>query len=119
MNKKILTTREVAESSNDGKINSECRECIVIQSKTEKCYELTKLNSTKTNILIITDNNKLIKDLTGCINTNKLNLSFSESEIESLPIIQHLSPTYILVDYSLIKWNIIKSLPFFKEDLCD
>lgn len=121
--------------SDSDKINSKCKECIVFQSKTKKCYELVKLGTEighkkiycenrnckeckyflnlqkiSPNILVISDDKSLKEFLTQNIDTNKINLHISENEIESLVIMQYFIPNYVLVDYSLISRKVIKSL---------
>ena len=110
---------------NKGLSTTKCKDCIVYNTQTKKCYKLATLPEEighqrtfcnkqcsvceyfKTivhtpSVLIITENNNLINYLNTNIDKEKCELSFCNHEILKSKIPQH-ADSYILIDYDLMK----------------
>ncbi|MFC2085007.1 helix-turn-helix domain-containing protein [Bacteroidota bacterium] len=109
-------------------VNESCRECIIFRSKAEKCYLIAGMgkdaghaqlfctnscyecdffhfvNKSPNNVLIITENDELKKQLKFDIQNN-FTLKFSCCGYETSSIIQEFHPDYIILDESLVNSN--------------
>lgn len=114
--------------ANNGQINDNCRDCMIFKTKAEKCFLMAELgkkgghsqsycttscyeceyfhyvNKSASNVLIITENKKIEKNLKKNV-TDNLILKFSCCGYETATIIQDFHPDYIILDESLVNSN--------------
>ncbi len=112
--------------SADGNVKEGCRECMVFKLKAEKCFLTADLgnktdhngiycksscyeceyfkyiNKPELDILLITENEKLIAGLKSDISKNII-LKFSDCGYETATIIQDFRPDFIVIDESMPK----------------
>lgn len=105
-----------------GKIMPQCRECITFRSRATRCYELKDLpaglgclnlmcdtecseceyyklvGDDKTNILILSENQRIIRNADGRDEFNGFQIQFADSEYEAAAKIQSFRPDYVIVD---------------------
>ncbi|HHI03515.1 MAG TPA: helix-turn-helix domain-containing protein [candidate division Zixibacteria bacterium] len=110
-----------------GPIKSECRDCITFRSRASRCYELKDIpgglgclnlmcdtecnsceyfkvvNGQKLNILVLTENQNIIRDLDKLDDSSIFRIRFSEDEYSAAVSIQEYRPDYIIVDCSFGK----------------
>jgi len=110
-----------------GAIKSECRDCITFRSRASRCYELKDIpgglgclnlmcdtectsceyfkvvNGQKLNILILSENRKIVQDLDSLDDNGIFGIRFSEDEYSAAVAIQEYRPDYIIVDCSIGK----------------
>ncbi len=111
----------------DGPIKSECKDCITFRSRASRCYELKDIpgglgclnlmcdtecpsceyfkvvNGQKINILILSDNTQIVKDLESLDDKGMFRIHFSEDEYSAAIAIQDYRPDYIIIDCSIGK----------------
>ena len=112
--------------SSDGNMKEDCRECMVFKSKAERCFLMAGLgkkvghngvhcksscynceyfmyiNKPELDVLLITENDKLIARLKSNISKNIV-LKFSDCGYETATIIQDFRPDFIVIDESMPK----------------
>jgi len=110
-----------------GPIKSECKDCITFRSRASRCYELKDIpgglgclnlmcdtecasceyfkvvNGQKLNILILSDNKKIVQDLDDLGDSSAYRIRFSNDEYSTAVAIQEYRPDYIIVDCTLGK----------------
>lgn len=110
-----------------GPIKSECKDCITFRSRASRCYELKDIpgglgclnlmcdtvctnceyyrvvNGQKLNILILSENNKIVSDLDSLNDTGIFQIHFTNDEYSAAVVIQEYRPDYIIVDCSIGK----------------
>ncbi len=110
-----------------GPIKSECKDCITFRSRASRCYELKDIpgglgclnlmcdtecsrceyfkvvNGQKLNILILSENEKIVQDLDNLDDTGIFSIHFTRDEYSAAIAIQEYRPDYIIVDCSIGK----------------
>jgi excisionase family DNA binding protein len=110
-----------------GPIKPECKECITFRSRASRCYELKDLpggmgclnlmcdadcssceyfrivSEQKLNILIFSENEKIVRDLDNLDDNSIFQIRFSGDEYSTATTIQEYRPDYIIVDCSFGK----------------
>ena len=110
--------------ADNGQIRDSCRECLVFQSKAEKCYLMAGLgekgghaqtfcqqgchecdylqfvNGEPANVLVVTDDAKLKGRLVADVD-DKMVLKFTGCGYETASVIQDFRPDFIIIDESL------------------
>ncbi|MFC1564661.1 helix-turn-helix domain-containing protein [candidate division KSB1 bacterium] len=113
--------------SRNGLIKSGCRDCMVFRAKAERCYLMAGLgqdsghlgiccqeschtceyfrfiSKTKFNVLIISDNEDLKKQLKSVSHKN-LSIEFTCCGYETAMVVQDFRPDYIVIDDSMEKF---------------
>lgn len=112
-------------NSQDGKITSDCRRCIVYRSRTRRCYEISKLpveagharrfcqNSCEEcdyyqvvqnqapNVLVVTDQGEVRESLQAESERVEYNLRITDCEYRCSMEIEEFRPDYVVIDCSL------------------
>ncbi len=110
-----------------GEIKTECKECITYRSRAKRCYELKDLPGEfgclnllcdtecsdceyykvvigqGTNVLIVSENKKLVSGFNLTSDVTKLQVKFALDEYEAAVMIQSFRPDYVVVDCALGK----------------
>jgi len=110
-----------------GPIKPECKECITFRSRASRCYELKDIPGSmgclnlmcdtecdkceyfkvvkgqKINILVLSENQKIVRDLDSLDDNSTFRILFSDDEYSAAVAIQEYRPDYIIVDCSFGK----------------
>ena len=108
--------------SNSGEITENCQECIVYKSKAKRCYEMSHLSKElghqklfcdencedcdyyqlvhgqPINILVISDDESLLKNPAQDINVSPFNIKVTQCEYECAAMVEKFRPDYAVID---------------------
>ncbi len=112
-------------NSDNGEMQSGCRDCIVYKSRTLRCYEMMQLpektghaklycdntcedcsyysqvRGERPNVLIITDERQISQNLHKRENEREYNVKCTNCEYECSAIVEEYRPDYVIIDCSI------------------
>jgi excisionase family DNA binding protein len=126
--------------SKTGATREGCRKCIVYRSGTRRCYEISRIpsvaghtrlfcekscdecdyyqlvNGQRPNVLVVTDNDKLMSSLQDKKQSNDYNQQFTDCEYRCSMVIEQFRPDYVIVDCSMGVERSREFATFLSED---